>query len=64
MKYRFNEIENGTIEEGYTSIQIVNHKAEIVDEAAILLAEKHGGELALPETPKRKMVKSNEGSTD
>jgi hypothetical protein len=45
MKYRF-EIENGQITDGYTVIQIINHEAEIGDEAEILLAEKHGGELA------------------
>lgn len=69
MRYRFNEIENGTIEEGYTSIQIINHEAEITDEAAILLAEKHGGELAPPQKAsvtvgRRQQEVKNEGGTD
>jgi len=46
MKYHFEDIENGQITEGYNTITIVNHEAEIKDEAKILLAEKHGGELA------------------
>lgn len=47
-KYVFKTIQNGQISDGYTVIQISNGEAEIAndDAAAILLAEKHGGELA------------------
>lgn len=63
MIYHFKDIESGQIAEGYTVLDIEDHKAEILPEkaikivnnkpvvyevenaAAILLAEKHGGEL-------------------
>lgn len=49
MKYHFEHIENGQIAEGYAVINISGHEAEIAndDVEAILLAEKHGGELAV-----------------
>ena len=48
MKYHFKHIENGQIKKGYTTLQIENHVVEVdpADTEAILLAEKHGGELA------------------
>lgn len=57
-KYTFKNIQNGQITDGYTVIQIENGAADIAndDAAAILLAEKHGGELAAkpaPKTPKK-----------
>lgn len=47
IKYHFKDIENGQIAEGYTVLQIANHEAEVsaADEQAMLLAEKHGGEM-------------------
>lgn len=47
VKYHFKEIENGQIAEGYTILQINNHEAEVsaADEQAMMLAEKHGGQL-------------------
>ena len=50
MKYHFADIENGQIKKGYTTLQIENHTVEVnpADTEAILLAEKNGGELALP----------------
>jgi hypothetical protein len=51
MKYFFENIENGQIAEGYTSIKIINHEAEVdpADTEAILLAEKRGGQLKAPQ---------------
>jgi len=51
MIYHFKHIENGQIAEGYTVLDINDHEAEAAndDAEAILLAEKNGGELALPE---------------
>ena len=48
MKYHFANIENGQIAKGYTVLQIENRTVEVdpADTEAILLAEKHGGELA------------------
>jgi hypothetical protein len=47
MIYHFELIENGQIAEGYTILDINDHQAEISndDAPALLLAEKHGGEL-------------------
>lgn len=63
MIYHFKDIESGQIAEGYTVLDINDHKAEILplkaikiinnkpviyeveDAPALLLAEKHGGEL-------------------
>lgn len=53
MKYFFKNIANGQINDGYLTITIINHEAEITDEAEILLAEKNGGELA-PKKPAKK----------
>ena len=49
MKYHFADIENGQIKKGYTTLQIENHVVEVdpADTEAILLAEKHGGQLAV-----------------
>jgi hypothetical protein len=54
MIYKFKTIENGQIAEGYCTIQISNFQAEIAndDAPAILLAEKHGGELVEPKKVK------------
>jgi hypothetical protein len=47
MIYHFKEIESGQIVEGYTILDINDHQAEIANDnaPALLLAEKHGGEL-------------------
>jgi hypothetical protein len=47
MIYHFKHITNGQIVEGYTLIDINNNEAEIANDnaPALLLAEKHGGEL-------------------
>lgn len=47
MIYHFKDIESGQIAEGYTVLDINDHKAEVTndDAPALLLAEKHGGEL-------------------
>ncbi len=47
MIYHFKDIENGQIAVGYTVLDINDHEAEIGndDAPALLLAEKHGGEL-------------------
>ena len=47
MIYHFKEIKSGQIAEGYTVLDINDHQAEFAndDEPALLLAEKHGGEL-------------------
>ncbi len=60
MIYHFKQIENGQITDGYTVIQINKYEAEITDEAAILLAEKHGGELIPVEAPARKRKSETE----
>jgi len=54
MKYHFTNIENGQIKRGYTTLQIENHVVEVdpADTEAILLAEKHGGELVVKEEVK------------
>jgi len=54
MKYHFADIENGQIKKGYTTLQIENHTVEVdpADTEAILLAEKHGGELVVKEEVK------------
>jgi len=55
MKYHFTNIENGQIAEGYVVIDINGHEAEVGndDAPAILLAEKHGGEILIS---KRRVV--------
>lgn len=68
MKYHFEAIENGQITEGYVTLQITNHEAEVdpANAEAILLAEKHGGELvtrqgtppANPNSYKARLTKS------
>lgn len=67
MKYHFKNIADGQIAEGYVSLDITGHEAEVdpADAEAILLAEKHGGELvtqqgkppANPEAYKARLVK-------
>jgi hypothetical protein len=53
MTYNFPKIDFGQISEGYTTINIIRHQAEIGndDTEAILLAEKHGGELLTGHAP-------------
>jgi hypothetical protein len=53
MTYNFPKIDFGQISEGYTTINIIRHQAEIGndDAEAILLAEKHGGELVTKAKP-------------
>ena len=45
MKFHFADIENQTITEGYTTVVIVDHEAEVPndDAEAILLAARYGG---------------------
>lgn len=60
-KYFFKNIQNGQITDGYTVIQIEDGTADIAndDAAAILLAEKRGGELAAKQPPKTPKKESN-----
>lgn len=56
MKYVFANLKNGQISDGYVVIQVVNHEAVIdaADYAAILLAEKNGGELVVKKAEAKK----------
>ena len=47
MIYHFKDIQSGQIAEGYAILDINDHQAEVAndDAPALLLAEKHGGEL-------------------
>jgi hypothetical protein len=47
MIYHFKDIQSGQIVEGYTILDINDHQAEVANDnaPALLLAEKHGGEL-------------------
>jgi len=85
MIYHFKDIENGQIKKSYTTLQIENHTVEIPplqkiidgqevlveDVEAMLLAEKHGGELLTkqgkppkdPEKYKAGLIAHNEETT-
>lgn len=62
MKYFFRDIKNGQIADAYTIIQITNHEAVVDsgDYAALLLAEKHGGEMALKKAEVKAEAKKQE----
>ena len=67
MRYYFKHIENGQIAEGYTVIKINDHEAEVdaADTEAMLLAEKHGGEIVTqqgkaPVNPEQYKAKATE----
>lgn len=59
IKYRFEDIENGVISEGYTSISVVNHVAEIDTDNAeeIKLAQSMDGQRITEKKPSKKRDK-------
>lgn len=66
MKYRFDDIQNGTLEHGQTVVIILNSEAEIAndDAEAAALAEKNGGVLVETEKPARERRAKSGGITN
>lgn len=61
IRYRFENLQNGQLTEGYIVIDINDYEAEVdaADTEAILLAEKHGGEIVThPEKIQAQKIKN------